>query len=105
MLSEAQARALAENRRCFVRVTRSEVDLAPGTDPHSHQAYLKARENLDDFVANGSLVQDDAPTYYLYGQTMGAHSQIGVLAAASAPRASRPASAAARGSRRHRSRR
>lgn len=83
VLSESEARRIAENRRSFVRVTRSEVDLAPGSDAHSEEAYRQARKNLDDFVADGTLIADEEPTYYLYGQTMGEHSQVGVLAAAS----------------------
>jgi uncharacterized protein (DUF1015 family) len=83
VLSEAEARAIAEERRSFVRVTRSEVDLPPGTDAHSDVAYQKARENLDQFIADGVLVFDPAETYYVYGQKMGDHHQHGVLAACS----------------------
>ncbi|TNE86276.1 MAG: DUF1015 domain-containing protein [Deltaproteobacteria bacterium] len=83
VLSEAEARAIAENRRSFVRITRSEVDLPAGTDAHSDAAYAKARENLDGFVANGTIVEDAVPTYYFYGQVMGDHRQVGVLAACS----------------------
>lgn len=83
VISEDEARAIARNRRSFVRVTRSEVDLPPGTDAHSDVAYRKARENLDAFRADGTLVLDEAPTYYFYGQKMGDHVQVGVLAGAS----------------------
>lgn len=83
VLSDADARALAENRNCFVRVTRAEVDLPLGTDPHAESAYAKARDNLLAFRESGVMVLDDAPTYLLYGQTMGDHTQIGVLAACS----------------------
>lgn len=83
VLSEAQARALATDPLSFVRVTRSEVDLERGADPHSEAAYARARANLDAMVAEGTLVRDEAATYYLYGQQMGAHTQIGVLAGAS----------------------
>jgi len=83
VLTEAEARGIAQERHSFVRITRSEVDLPEGSDAHSEEAYRKARENLDAFVAQGWLVEDDAPTYYLYGQTMGEHRQIGVLAACS----------------------
>jgi len=83
VLSEAEARAIAEERRSFVRVTRSEVDLPVGTDPHSDAAYQQARANLQAFVDQGWLQRDDAATYYLYGQTMGEHRQVGVIAAAS----------------------
>ena len=83
VLSDDAARGLAENRSCFVRVTRSEVDLPVGTDAHGAEAYAKARENLDLFRDQGLLQQDAAPTYYFYGQQMGEHRQVGVLAGAS----------------------
>jgi len=83
VLTDAEARALATNRRCFVRVTRPEVDLAEGADSHSDEAYALARANLDAFVADGTLVQDPEPTYYFYGQVMGDHRQVGILAGAS----------------------
>jgi uncharacterized protein (DUF1015 family) len=83
VLTEDEARAIARNRRSFVRITRSEVDLEPGADPHSDRAYTKARENLDAFVADGVLVEDAEPTWSFYGQTMGDHTQIGILGGAS----------------------
>ncbi len=83
VLSDEAARALAQNRNCFVRVTRSEVDLPPGTDPHAEIAYTQARDNLHAFRESGVMALDDEPTYLLYGQTMGDHTQIGVLAACS----------------------
>jgi uncharacterized protein (DUF1015 family) len=83
VLDEDEARAIAVNPRSFLHVTRSEVDLAPGTDAHSDVAYRRARTNLDRFEAEGLLMQDASPTYYLYGQKMGDHVQVGVLAACS----------------------
>jgi uncharacterized protein (DUF1015 family) len=83
VLTEDEARALAQNPRSFVHVTRSEVDLPAGADAHSQAAYLQARATLDAFIAQGLLKRDEAPTYYFYGQTMGEHHQVGVLAACS----------------------
>ncbi|MFT4624584.1 MAG: hypothetical protein ACI8PZ_003243 [Myxococcota bacterium] len=83
VLSEAQARAIAENRHSFVRITRPEVDLPEGTDAHSDTAYAQARTTLNAFVADGIVVRDAVPTYYFYGQQMGEHSQVGVIAGAS----------------------
>jgi hypothetical protein len=88
VLTDAEARAIAAERASFVRVTRSEVDLPAGADAHSHAAYVQARRTLDHFVETGVLVEDEAATYYFYGQTMtspvwGTHSQTGVLAACS----------------------
>jgi uncharacterized protein (DUF1015 family) len=83
VLTEAEARALAVNRKSFVRITRSEVDLPAGADAHSDQAYQKAKENLDRFVRDGWMQLDDEETFYLYGQTMGDHHQVCVLGGAS----------------------
>jgi uncharacterized protein (DUF1015 family) len=85
VISEAEARAIARERLSFVRVTRSEVDLSEGADAHGDAAYAKARENLDRFVADGTLVEDPHEGYLLYGQTMGEHAQIAILAACSVP--------------------
>ena len=83
VLTDAEARGLAQNRRCFVRVTRPEVDLPAGTDAHSEAAYAQARANLAALRQDGTLVLDDEATYYLYGQVMGEHRQLGVIAGAS----------------------
>ncbi|MCO4747999.1 MAG: DUF1015 domain-containing protein [Proteobacteria bacterium] len=83
VLSEAEARAIATDRRSFVRVTRSEVDLPEGSDSHSDEAYAMARRNLEALIADGTLQRDAQPTYYFYGQRMGTHWQVGVLAACS----------------------
>jgi uncharacterized protein (DUF1015 family) len=83
VLTEDEARTLARNPHSFVHVTRSEVDLPPGADPHADAAYQQARLNLDALRASGVLVQDAEPTFYLYGQRMGEHRQLGVLAACS----------------------
>lgn len=66
----------------ILRVTKSEVDLPPATDPYAPEVYAKAKENLDWLVAQGYLAQDAAPCFYIYKQTMGGHTQIGLVAAA-----------------------
>lgn len=83
VLTEAEARAIAQNRDSFVRVTRSEVELPEGTDAHSDVAYRQARATLDALEAAGTLVLDDAETYTFYGQQMGEHIQVGIIGAAS----------------------
>ena len=83
VLTDAEARDLAQTATCFVRITRAEVDLPAGSDPHGQETYLKARENLDAFKRQEIVVQDASPTYYFYAQTMGDHHQVGVLAGAS----------------------
>ena len=83
VLTEDEARALSADPRCFVRVTRPDGSLPQGTDPHSDLAYQTARTALDALISEGVLVHDTEPTYYFYGQAMGDHRQVGILAAAS----------------------
>jgi uncharacterized protein (DUF1015 family) len=80
-VSEAEARAIAgPNPRSFLHVTRPEVDLDPGTDPHGEAAYKKARQNFDAFRQRGWLVEEKSPAYYLYAQTWQGRTQTGLMA-------------------------
>ena len=83
VLTEDQARSIARERRSFVRVTRAEVDLPEGTDPHSDAAYQQARTTLDAMLEDGSLVLEDTESYVIYGQKMGDHFQVGLIGGAS----------------------
>ena len=74
---EARALTLAEPLS-FLRVTRSEVDLPPGTPPYDDRVYARAVKNLADLRKSAPLVQDDAPSLYVYRLRMGGHEQTGV---------------------------
>ncbi|MDP6931281.1 MAG: DUF1015 family protein [Myxococcota bacterium] len=81
VLSEDEARSLTRsNPRSFLHVTRPEVSLPLGSDPHGPQAYAVARSNLGRFLEQGWLIQDDGPCFYLYGQTWKGRSQVGLMA-------------------------
>lgn len=76
-----EAKALAEgNPKSFLHVSRPEIDLPEGTDCSSPEAYAQARKALDALIANGTLVRDAEPKFYAYRQTMGSHSQTGIVA-------------------------
>lgn len=80
VVSTEEARALAAgNPLSFLRVTRAEIDLPDGVDPHSSAVYAKARENFDHLQAQGGLVRETEPCVYLYRQSMGGHSQTGLI--------------------------
>ena len=81
VVDTAEARALAAgNPESFLHVSRPEIDMPDGTDCSSPEAYAQARRALDALRASGSLFKDDAPKYYAYRQTMGQHSQTGIVA-------------------------
>jgi uncharacterized protein (DUF1015 family) len=65
----------------FLHVSRPEIDLPAGTDPYSAPVYAKGAENLAAMVAEGVLIRDPAPSYYVYRIVMGDHVQTGLVAA------------------------
>jgi uncharacterized protein (DUF1015 family) len=84
VMSSEEARALADgNPLSFLRVSKPEIDLPPGTDLYAPEVYAKGRENFQRLIREGALVQDPAPRFYLYRQIMGTHQQTGWVAAAS----------------------
>ena len=79
VVNTEEARALAGgNPLSFLHVSRAEIDLPPGTDPHSDEVYERAAENFADLRARAPLIEEDAPTFYVYRLEMGAHSQTGI---------------------------
>ena len=84
VVSTKEARELAAgNPDSFLRVSRPEIDLPPGTDEHADAVYAKGAENLAELRERGVLVQDAEPRFYVYAQRMGAHRQTGLVACAS----------------------
>ncbi|MBR7181088.1 MAG: DUF1015 domain-containing protein [Kiritimatiellae bacterium] len=81
VVGTAEARSLAAgNPKSFLHVSRPEIDLPPGTDPSSPEAYAQARKALDSMLGEGVLKTDPEKRFYAYRQTMGSHSQTGVVA-------------------------
>jgi len=86
VLNSSEARVRAEGRPwSFLHISKPEIDLPEGTDPYDDSVYAKGKENFDHMLAEGVLVQDERPCYYLYRLIMGEHQQIGLVAAASVP--------------------
>ncbi len=84
VMSSEEARQMAVgNPLSFLHVSKPEIDLPPGTDLYSREVYEKGRENFQQLITGGALQQDAQECFYLYRQIMGAHSQLGLVAAAS----------------------
>lgn len=84
VLNSEEARALAKgNDYSFLRINKPEIDLAPNVDVYDKSVYLKGKENLDTFIENGWLQQDEIPKLYIYAQKMGNHLQKGIVACSS----------------------
>lgn len=83
MSSEEARQMAAGNPLSFLHVSKPEIDLPPGTDLYAPEVYAKGQENFQQLIADGALYQDPQPSFYLYRQIMGQHSQVGLVAAAS----------------------
>ncbi|WP_275099500.1 DUF1015 domain-containing protein [Sedimenticola hydrogenitrophicus] len=84
VMSDTEARAMVEGRPwSFLHISRPEVDLPADVDPYAPEVYAKAAENLATMRREGVLTQDSRDCFYVYRLTMGTHTQLGVVAAAS----------------------
>lgn len=83
VVNVAEARAYKDEPNHFYHVTRSEIDLPEDVDVHSQQVYDKAKENLDNMIEEGILVQDQEPCYYIYRLVMNGRAQTGLICGSS----------------------
>jgi len=76
-----EARQLAAHEPLsFLHVSRAEIDLPAGVDPHSEAVYGRAVQNYDA-LKETALVVEDRPSVYLYRLALGRHVQTGIAAA------------------------
>jgi len=81
VVSTEEARALADgNPLSFLRVSRPEIELPPGTDPHADAVYDLATRNFTRLKELAPLVVEEVASFYVYRLHMGAHVQSGVAA-------------------------
>lgn len=84
VLNREEAYELAkDNPLSFLHINKPEVDMPTEVSVYDPSVYAKGRENLDRFIAEGTLKQDGEATLYVYKQVMGEHAQVGLVAAAS----------------------
>lgn len=84
VMNTQEAREMAYgNEDSFLHVSRAEIDFSEGIDEHSDAVYQKAKQNLEDMIRRGSLVQDSKAQYYLYELQMHGRSQTGLVACSS----------------------
>lgn len=80
VVTRDEAARLAEgNPISFLHVGRSDIDLPPETDPCDPRVYDSARASLVRLMKDDVLVQEPAPSVYLYEQVMHGQAQIGVV--------------------------
>ena len=81
VVDRQQAQKLAEgNPNSFLHVVRAEIDLPEIDNIYSDVVYEKAKKNLDRFIIDGILIQEEEESLYLYSQKMEEHIQYGIVA-------------------------
>lgn len=84
VLNSSEAREMAKNNPVsFLHINKPEIDLPETIDLYDDRVYAKGKENLDRFIEEKYLVQDEEDHIYLYRQKMGDHSQVGIVACCS----------------------
>ena len=84
VLSSAEARERAKGKPwSFLHISKPEIDLDPGIDPHDRAVYAKAAENLHHMIAAEVMIRDPKPCYYIYRMTRHDRAQTGIAATAS----------------------
>jgi uncharacterized protein (DUF1015 family) len=79
VVSTDEARALAAGRpQSFLHISRPEIDLPEGSSPYSDEAYAQGARNLERLVAEGVLIREPKPTFYIYRMVMAGRTQTGV---------------------------
>jgi uncharacterized protein (DUF1015 family) len=79
VVTTEEARAIAsENPLSFLRVTRSEVDLPPGTHPYDSRVYQQASRNFEELKRAAPMTLELAPALYFYRLKTDWHEQIGL---------------------------
>ena len=80
VVNSEEARELAQgNPYTFLHVGKPEIDLDPSVALYDDRVYAKGVENLRRFIADGVLVKEGQPCFYVYQQKMGDHVQAGLV--------------------------
>ena len=78
--------ACAEVKReplSFLAIDRAETQFDASVDTYADKVYDKARQLLDERIADGTFITDTDKAYYVYELTMDKRVQTGIVACAS----------------------
>ena len=76
------AAEIAENKNSLLRIIRTDAEL-PDIDPHDDRIYERAAEMFAKFKADGLLIPDEKPAFYIYRITMGQETFTGLISCVS----------------------
>ncbi len=67
----------------FLKIDRAETQFDDSVDTYAPEVYAKAKELLEEAVADGTYITDADKSYYIYALTMDGRTQTGIVACAS----------------------
>ncbi|MBI4870170.1 MAG: DUF1015 domain-containing protein [Candidatus Riflebacteria bacterium] len=80
VVNTPEARELAKgNPLSLLHVSRPEIDLPEGTDPHADEVYTRGLSSFERLIREVPLLTEDRDCLYVYLQKMGNHVQTGVV--------------------------
>ncbi|MEZ3486216.1 MAG: DUF1015 domain-containing protein [Lachnospiraceae bacterium] len=74
---------VGRNPLSFLKIDRAETQFPDETDMYSTQVYERARDTLEEMMADGSFVTEEEPCFYLYALTYEGRTQTGIVGCAS----------------------
>jgi uncharacterized protein (DUF1015 family) len=84
VVNSAEARDYVKGKPLsFLHIGKPEIDLDENISPYDDKIYEQGKINLQKLIADGFLVQDPEPYFYLYAQTMDGRTQFGFVGCAS----------------------
>ncbi len=83
VMNSDEAREMVKgNPYSFLHIDKAEIDLPEGTYLYSDDVYNKAKDTLNKFEADGIMVCDEKPCFYVYRQIMNGREQTGLVGCA-----------------------
>jgi len=77
---EPEVRAFIDNNSLsFLRVTRAEAEFPEGSKTPPEIVFERARQNLEQFISDGVLVNDPERAFYVYQLVAFSHTQTGLV--------------------------
>lgn len=81
VMNREEAKNIAkDNKYSYLHIDRAEIDLDDNINEHDEQVYLKAKENLEQFMKRNIFVKDDQDAIYIYREIVGDRVQRGIVA-------------------------
>ena len=79
MNSEEAREMVKDNPYSFLHIDKAEIDLDPFIDLYHEKVYQKAKQNMENMIKDGIMIQDEKPLFYIYCLTMNGKTQTGLV--------------------------